>query len=158
MTDQTLEREASNSGLLASLRGPAVDVVLAPYAIFVMRLTLGVAWMAHALLKTYRGMHTTEALFLKNGIPQILAWPVFTLELVGGACIIMGFYSRQWLLVLLPAIVIVVWVKWPVGWVYSNPGGGYEFPLFWVFTQIAAIMLGDGKYAITTNRLLPRRR
>jgi len=47
-------------------------------------------------------------------------------------------------------------VKWPVGWVYSNPGGGYEFPLFWAAAQLAVILLGDGRFAIRTNRLLPR--
>jgi len=154
MIDQT--GDAPRGLVRSRWRGPALDIDLAPYGIFVLRVALGTAWIAHALLKTYRGMHTTEALFLKNGIPQILAWPVFTLEIAGGVCMILGFYSRQWALALLPVILVVVWVKWPVGWVYSNPGGGYEFPLFWAAAQLAAILLGDGRFAIRANRLLPR--
>jgi putative oxidoreductase len=149
MTEQTIAPSSSrDASLFARLRGPALDTHLAPYGIFLLRFTLGIAWIAHALLKTSRGMETTEALFLKNGIPQILAWPVFTMEVVGGLCIVLGLYSRQWLIALFPAIVAVIWIKWPVGWVYSNPGGGYEFPLFWTMTQFGAILLGDGKWAI----------
>jgi putative oxidoreductase len=68
---------------------------------------------------------------------------------------VLGFYSRQWLVALFPVIAGVIWFKWRIGWVYSNPGGGYEFPLFWTMAQLAAILLGDGKWAINRNHLLP---
>jgi putative oxidoreductase len=134
----------------------AVDLKLAPYGIFLLRLAIGADWIAHALLKTSRGMHTHEALLAKNGITPLLAWPTFGLEIAGGLAIILGFYSRQWALFLLIFLAVVVWVKWPVGWVYSNAGGGWEYPLFWFLAQASFVLLGDGAFALKTASLYPR--
>ena len=34
------------------------------------------------------------------------------------------------------------------GFSFSNPGGGWEYPVFWAVTLLAQSMLGDGAYAI----------
>src|ERR1700712_2965673 len=89
-------RPGAPTGVAAILRSPRVDQVYAQYGIFLLRVAIGIDWIAHAFLKTYRGMHTHEALLAKNGITPLLAWPTFGLELVGGTCILLGWYSRQW--------------------------------------------------------------
>jgi putative oxidoreductase len=157
MTEVAAERHNHESIKTFSQRlaGEAVDRPLAPYGILVLRLTLGVAWIAHALLKPYRGMDTFTALLAKNGLPTILTYPVFTLELIGGACIILGFYSRQWALFLSTFLLVVVWIKWPVGWNYSATGGGWEYPLFWFFASVGVAFLGDGACSIRKTRLWP---
>src|SRR5438093_1408689 len=101
-------------------------------------------------------MHTHEALLAKNGIAPLLAWPTFALELVCGAMIILGFYSRQAAAVLLVFLGVVVWVKWPVGWLYSFPGGGWEYPMFWLFAQLGFVLGGDGAFALRRAPLLPK--
>ena len=111
--------------LNALFDNPAVDAVR--YGIFLLRVAIGIDWILHALLKTYRGMHTHEALLAKNGITPLLAWPTFSLELIGGCAILLGWYTRQWTAILLVFLAVVVWVKWPVGWLYSNTGGGWAF-------------------------------
>ena len=128
-----------------------MDQVSAKYGIFLLRVAIGIDWIVHALLKTYRGMHTHEALLAKNGITPLLAWPTFTLELVGGVCIVLGWYSRRWAAVLLCFLAVVVWIKWPVGWLYSNPGGGWEYPLFWLLAQVAFVLCGDGAFALRSS-------
>ena len=125
-----------------------MDQVRAKYGIFLLRVAIGIDWIVHALLKTYRGMNTHEALLAKNGIMPLLAWPTFGLELVGGACILLGWYSRQWAAFLLCFLAVVVWIKWPVGWLYSNQGGGWEYPLFWLLAQAALVLCGDGAFAL----------
>src|SRR5260370_31501919 len=83
--DQTRDDSAGAPGLLAVLfNNAAVDPVYAPYGIFLLRLAVGVDWIVHAFLKTYRGMNTHEALLAKNGITPLLAWPTFSVELIGG--------------------------------------------------------------------------
>jgi putative oxidoreductase len=153
----TDNREAE--GVVASLArrfaGEALDRDLAPYGIFLLRLTLGVAWITHALLKPYRGMESFTSLLAKNGLPTVLTYPVFTLELIGGTMIILGLYSRQWALFLASFLLVVVWVKWPVGWNYSAPGGGWEYPLFWLMTSLGVALLGDGAWSLRQTRLLP---
>jgi putative oxidoreductase len=138
--------------------GSSVDAALAPYGLFLLRLAIGIDWLAHAFLKTSRGMHTHEALLERNGITPLLAWPTFGLEVIGGLCIILGFYSRQWAAFLLIFLGVVVWVKWPVGWGYSNTGGGWEYPLFWLLAQMAFVLIGDGAFAIRKARLFPKPR
>jgi putative oxidoreductase len=128
--------------------GENVDQAYAPYGMFLLRLAIGIDWLAHAFLKIYRGMNTHEALLAKNGITPLLAWPTFTLEVIGGIAIILGWYSRQWAAFLLFFLATVVWIKWPVGWTYSNTGGGWEYPLFWLFAQAALVLGGEGAFAL----------
>ena len=55
----------------ALFANPAVDRVFASYGIFLLRVAIGVDWIVHAFLKTYRGMYTHEAL-LANDIPATI--------------------------------------------------------------------------------------
>jgi putative oxidoreductase len=121
---------------------------LAQYGAFVLRCAIGIDWVAHALLKPYRGMETHAALLAKNGIWPQLAWPTFGIELLGGVMIILGIYSRYWATLLTVFLLTVVWIKWPVGWLYSYSGGGWEYPLFWGFVQSAYVLVGEGAFAL----------
>src|SRR4051794_39870809 len=93
------------------MRGENMDQVYAKYGIFLLRVAVGIDWIVHALLKTYRGMYTHEALLAKNGITPLLAWPTFSLQLIGGTCILLGWYSRQWAAFLLCFLAVVVWIN-----------------------------------------------
>lgn len=132
---------------------PTVDAVYARYGVFLLRVAIGIDWIIHALLKTYRGMNTHEALLAKNGITPLLAWPTFSVELIGGCAILLGWYTRQWTAILLVFLAVVVWVKWPVGWLYSNTGGGWEYPLFWLVAQLALVLAGSGAFALRSAQI-----
>jgi len=133
---------------IAVFNNATVDPLLAQYGIFLLRVAVGIDWIVHALLKTYRGMNTHEALLAKNGITPLLAWPTFSVELIGGCAILLGWYTRQWSAFLLVFLAVVVWIKWPVGWLYSNAGGGWEYPLFWLVAQAALVLVGSGAFAL----------
>jgi putative oxidoreductase len=138
-------------GIFAALFSNAtVDPVFAPYGIFLLRVAVGIDWIVHALLKIWRGMYNYEALLAKNGITPLLAWPTFSVELIGGCAILLGWYTRQWSALLLVFLAVVVWAKWPVGWLYSNAGGGWEYPLFWLVAQAALVLAGSGAFALQT--------
>jgi putative oxidoreductase len=149
--DQASNDGARAASVFAALFGNAtVDPAHAQYGIFVLRVAVGIDWIVHALLKTYRGMYTHEALLAKNGITPLLAWPTFSVELIGGCAILLGWYTRQWSAFLLIFLAVVVWIKWPVGWLYSNTGGGWEYPLFWLMAQAALVLAGSGAFALQT--------
>jgi putative oxidoreductase len=124
------------------------SAAMAPYGLFLLRVAIGIDWIVHALLKTTRGMNTHEALLAKNSITPLLAWPTFGLEMIGGLAILLGWYTRQWAAFLLIFLAVVVWIKWPVGWTYSNPGGGWEYPLFWLIAQATLACAGGGAFAL----------
>lgn len=38
------------------------------------------------------------------------------------------------------------------GWLFTNTGGGYEFPLFWAIACVALALLGAGAHALMPER------
>jgi putative oxidoreductase len=150
---QFRDDNTTTPGVFAILFNNApVDTAYAPYGIFLLRVAIGADWIVHAFLKTWRGMNTHEALLAKNGITPLLAWPTFSLEVIGGVAILLGWYTRQWAAFLLIFLSVVVWIKWPVGWLYSNAGGGWEYPLFWLLAQAALVLSGSGAFALQSTQ------
>jgi putative oxidoreductase len=147
--DQSSSRRGSP---LTALTARFSSVAMAPYGLFLLRAAIGIDWIAHAFLKTTRGMNTHEALLAKNGITPLLAWPTFGIEVMGGIAILLGWYTRQWAALLLIFLGVVVWIKWPVGWTYSNTGGGWEYPLFWLIAQATLVCAGGGAFALQKTK------
>ncbi len=123
--------------------------------IAVLRVSLGVMWVAHALLKllvfTLPG---TAQYFASVGFPAFLAYPFFAVEVLGGMALILGLYARQVALALVPLMAGAAWVHLPNGWVHTSPGGGWEYPVFLIAASIALWLLGDGAAAIKRSALL----
>ncbi len=121
----------------------------APLAATLLRVTLGVAFLAHGLLKvlvfTPAG---TVAFFESQGFPGVTAYAVIFAEIAGGIALILGLHTRAVALALVPVLLGAALVHLPNGWVFSNPGGGWEFPVFWVFANLVQALLGDGAYAL----------
>ncbi len=127
-----------------------VDSKLAPYAALVLRLALGVMLLAHAALKVFV---FTPAGFIKFfatlGLPEWFAYSIITLEVVGGIALILGVLARWVALVIAGEFIgIIVTVHGAKGWVFSNPGGGWEYPAFVTAAAVALALLGDGAYAL----------
>lgn len=123
--------------------------------IALLRISLGIMWMAHALLKllvfTLPG---TAQYFVSVGFPGFLAYPVFAAELLGGIALLLGVYARQVALALVPVMAVAAWVHLPNGWVHTSAGGGWEYPVFLIAASIALWLLGYGAAAIKRSSLL----
>ena len=125
------------------------------FGITVLRVSLGVMWIAHALLKLFVfTLPGTAQFFVTVGFPGFLAYPVFAAELLGGIALLLGVYARQVALVLVPVMAAAAWVHLPNGWLHTNAGGGWEYPAFLVAASIALWLLGDGAAAIKSSGLL----
>jgi putative oxidoreductase len=123
--------------------------------IAVLRMSLGVMWIAHALLKLFVfTLPGTAQYFASIGFPGFLAYPVFAAELLGGIALVLGVYARQTALVLVPVMVVAAWVHAPNGWVHTSPGGGWEYPAFLIAASIALWLLGDGAAALKRSAWL----
>ena len=132
----------------------AVDPSSAPYGVFVLRAALGIMWIAHALMKYVLFTIPGFAGFLaKVGFPAELAWPVFLAELVGGILILAGVYARHVALLLVPVMAAASSVHLGNGWVFSNAGGGWEYPAFLIVASFALWLLGDGAFALRSRPL-----
>lgn len=127
-----------------------IDVRTAPYAAFVLRVSLGLMFIAHALLKyAVFTLPGTVQFFQSIGLPGPLAYVVFWAELIGGALILAGIGTRWVAAALVPILLGSLWAHAGNGWLFSAKGGGWEYSAFLTAAAIAQALLGDGKFALT---------
>lgn len=125
------------------------DLNKAPYAALVLRVALGVLALAHGLLKiivfTPAG---TVGFFESLGLPGALAYVTIAVEVVGGLALIAGVLTRYVAVAMVPILIgSIVFAHGSAGWLFSNEGGGWEYPAFWAVALIVQAMLGDGAFA-----------
>lgn len=126
----------------------------ADLAATILRVSMGVLFLAHAWLKlvifTPAG---TVGFFESLGFPGFLAYLVIAAELVGGVALILGVWSRWVSLALVPVLLGSIYAPHgAAGFFFSNEGGGWEFPAFWAIALIVQALLGDGAYAVKRTR------
>src|SRR5258706_3401885 len=84
-----------------------IDTRNAHYAAFVLRISLGLMFVAHALLKLMVfTMPGTVQYFQSIGLPGSFAYLTVAVELIGGALILGGVYARWVALATLPVLVV----------------------------------------------------
>lgn len=125
-------------------------------ATLILRLSLGIIFLSHGLLKllvfTPAG---TAAFFESMGFPAFLADLTIFAEIVGGALIILGIQTRFVTLSLLPVLFGATYVHFGNGWVFSAANGGWEFPVLLIAISAVQIILGGGKFSLSIP-LLPK--
>ena len=130
-----------------------IDNRTAPLAALVLRIALGVMFIAHALLKYYVfTLPGTVQFFQSLGLPAVLAYATFWAELIGGLLILAGAYARWVSFALVPILIGATWAHAGNGWAFSAPNGGWEYPAFLVAAAIVQGLLGDGAYALANLR------
>jgi putative oxidoreductase len=127
-----------------------IDTRTAPYAALILRIGLGVLFLAHAGLKLFVFTPAGTAQFFAGlGLPPALAYLTILAEVAGGVALILGFHARWAALALIPILAgAIVTVHGPAGFFFTNPKGGWEFLAFWIVALLAQALLGDGAYAL----------
>lgn len=121
----------------------------ASLGVTLLRVSLGIMWITHAMLKALVfTLPGTVKFFDSVGLPGVLAYPVFGAEIIGGLALILGIYARQVSLALIPIMAVAAWVHFPNGWLHTNPGGGWEYPVFLIAASLSMWLIGDGALAI----------
>ena len=124
------------------------------YGVAILRVSLGIMWVAHASLKwVVFTLPGTAKFFESVGVPGFLAYPVFAAELVGGLALVFGLYARQASLALVPIMAVAAWVHLPNGWAHTSPGGGWEYPVFLIVVSVVVWLLDDGAFVIRRTGL-----
>lgn len=129
-------------------------VTNADLAATILRVSMGVLFLAHAGLKLFVFTPAgTAGYFASLGLPGPLAYLVIAAELFGGLALILGVYSRWVSLALVPILLGSIYVPHgAAGFFFSNEGGGWEFPAFWTVTLVVQALLGDGAFALKRSR------
>jgi putative oxidoreductase len=130
-----------------------IDSRTAPYAALLLRVTLGVMYIAHSLVLKYFtfGLAGTAQFFESLGLPGALAYLTFWAELIGGVLLVAGIGTRFVALALIPVLLGATWVHAGNGWVFSAANGGWEYPVFLIAASLVLALLGNGRFAVDTK-------
>lgn len=126
------------------------DTRTAPYAALLLRLSLGLLFLAHAGLKIFVFTPAgTAAFFGSLGLPGWLAYVTITWEVLGALALILGIWPRLAALAVIPVLLGALFtVHIHAGFFFNNPKGGWEFLALWIAALLALALIGDGAYAL----------
>jgi putative oxidoreductase len=131
------------------------NLLTTDFGAFVSRISLGLVLLMHsAYLKlmvfTLPG---TAAFFGSIGLPEFSAYIVFSIEVVAGIALILGVKTRVFSALVIPVLAGATWAHSGSGWLFTNTGGGWEYPLFLTVMAFVQVCLGDGKFALPASFL-----
>lgn len=107
-----------------------------------LRISLGVMFIAHSVvLKLFvYGLAGTAGYFESIGLPGALAYLVFAAEAIGGVLLVANVATGWVSLALVPVLAGALWAHAGNGWVFSNPNGGWEYPLFLIVISVVVAL------------------
>ncbi len=134
-----------------------MDRLIERYADFgptLLRVSLGIIFLAHgAYLKlVVFTMAGTVGFFESLGLPGIAAYATVAAEIIGGLLLILGIRVREAALVLVGVSLGATWAHLGFGWLFTNEGGGFEFPLFLAVASAVQVLIGPGALALGSER------
>ena len=121
-------------------------------AALILRAGLGVMFIAHALLKVFVfTLPGTVQFFESVGLPGAFAYATVAAELIGGAALLLGVYTRVVAFALVPVLIGATWVHAGNGWLFTAQNGGWEYPAFLTLAAVVVGLIGGGRYAVTAT-------
>jgi len=111
----------------------------------VLRITLGVMFIAHSVILKYFTftLAGTAQYFASIGLPSALAYVVFAAEAIGGVLLVLNIRTRWVSLALVPILIGATWAHIGNGWVFSNANGGWEYPVFLIIASIVVALQAE---------------
>lgn len=133
-----------------SVGGNSDQGIDCPYAALLLRVSLGILFLTHVGLKFFVFFHPRICRLLRiPGFARRSCQSRHCAGIVRRPALILGIYAP---LVALPLAAemlgTIVFVHGANGWMFSNKGGGWEYPAFWTVALIVLYLLGDGAYAL----------
>lgn len=127
-----------------------MNVKTQAHGAFITRISLGLVLIAHSLyLKlVVFTLPGTANFFASLGLSGASAYAVFAVEALAGIALVLGYRVRLAAAAVIPVLLGATWAHWSNGWLFTNQGGGWEYPLFLAAVAAAQAFLGAGSYAI----------
>jgi putative oxidoreductase len=128
----------------------SAEANLASYGALALRVAMGLLFIAHGAIKLFVFTPAgTVGYFASLGLPAPLAYLTIAAEIIGGAMLVLGLYSRLVAIALIPVMLGALFLGHAGnGFLFSAKGGGWEYPAFWTITLIVQALIGDGTAAL----------
>jgi putative oxidoreductase len=134
------------------LDGSGLRPPTAAYGALVLRVALGLVFLAHGLFKVLvLSLPGTAAFFVMHGFPGWTAYPVTGIELLGGVLLVAGIATRTVSVALLSVVLGAFRVHWQNGWYFGSPNGGWEFLAVLVAGLVGLVLIGPGALRVAPH-------
>ncbi|WP_318502980.1 DoxX family protein [Bacillus sp. T3] len=123
---------------------------------FILRVTLGVLFLIHGIVKFQGGIENTVGWFSSIGLPGFMAYGVALLEIIGGVALIIGLATRYVsALYALLMIGAILKVKLSLGLLGNGQMAGYELDLAFLVMAVY-LVITDSKF-LSVNQLFSQK-
>lgn len=143
----------SKIGLYVPALRPAYET-LDPYALPLLRIVMGLILIPHGCQKAFGwfgglGFYKFTALFDKIGYHPGAFWltVVMLTELVGGACLVLGLFTRAASLAVVIFMINAVWFNSVNGGFFWTTGGS-EYSILIGFVALVFVISGGGRWSL----------
>ncbi|MFC5647914.1 DoxX family protein [Paenibacillus solisilvae] len=114
-----------------------------------MRVVLGILFLAHGINKFQMGLGNVSAWFESAGTPGYLAYIAGWLEVIGGILLIVGLFTRYISALFVVMLIGAVFtMKLTAGLLGNGQMAGYELDLAYIMLAIYLIFAGPGLLSI----------
>lgn len=117
-----------------------------------LRVSMGILFLCHVGLRlTVITWPVAMNFFQSLGLPWFMAYVVTMTEACVGILLVIGWHVRM--AALAGAVILIgatVLVHGANGFLFTNQGGGWEYPAFWAVALISQSMLGAGCCSVTS--------
>ncbi|MDY6942552.1 MAG: DoxX family protein [Pseudomonadota bacterium] len=116
----------------------------------VLRLTLGGLMLFHGVNKLIYGIGGVQYLVAQAGLPEMVAYGVYVGEIIAPVMLIVGWQVRvaALLIVINMFFALVLAHLGDLFALTSHGGWRLELQAFYLFTALAVLLLGAGRYAV----------
>ena len=118
----------------------------------IIRLSVGILILFHGAAKM---LHPDTLGFIRSmlegaGLPDALAYGVYVGEIIAPLMIVLGVYCRLGALVVVVNMLFAIWLAHADDIFSLTDHGGWALELqgFYLFTALALVFLGSGRYAV----------
>jgi putative oxidoreductase len=117
------------------------------------RIGLGLVLVFHSVyLKGFVfGLTGTAAYFGSIGLPPFTAYLVFIIEALAGRALITGDRVRLAAVSSVPILLGATWAHSGNGWLFSNSGGGWEYPVFLAIIALGVAFQDADRFALDSR-------
>ena len=116
----------------------------------IIRITLGALLLFHGISKLINGVGFIEGELASHGLPTFLAYGVYIGEVVAPLMVILGYQTRIGALIIVFNMIVAIALVHGHQLLTLSSNGGWALELqgFFLFSALALIFLGPGRYKL----------
>lgn len=120
--------------------------------LLILRVAIGLMMLLHGIEK-FKGVSFIEGMLIAKGLPAFIAYGVYVTEIVAPLLLIVGYRTRLAGVVYILGVLTAIFLVHAKDIFTLNQHGGWGIELLglYLFSALAILFTGAGKYAVSTK-------